>query len=183
VLVNADILCRCVVAVSKTRSTSSCVDLEFLDVYSGACAADRAQPLDNRVPAIPARAGARRKACAVMRRYGAVLVEHEPELTAPGRLAIGPRDLFRTPFLGLTTAILLLALGIGSTQYGFQSRRSRPANLGPGIAGRDRTWLGGAALSRHHAVFLDQEPRPITCRHWRPSPVAPPLVRREPPRC
>ncbi len=45
----------------------------------------------------------------------------------PRQHASSSRDLFGRPFLGLTGAIMLLALGIGATQYGFQ--QWIPANL------------------------------------------------------
>jgi len=67
------------------------------------------------------------EARAVIGRYGAVLVETEPEVTVERELAAGSRDLFSRPFLGLTAAIVLLALSIGSIQYGFQAWM--PSNL------------------------------------------------------
>jgi MFS transporter, putative metabolite:H+ symporter len=66
------------------------------------------------------------EARAVMRRYGAVLAAQKPEATVDRGLA-GSRDLFSRPFLGLTGAIVLLALSIGATQYGFQ--QWMPSNL------------------------------------------------------
>lgn len=67
------------------------------------------------------------EARAVMRRYGAVLVDSAPEVTVNQQLATGFRDLFKRPFVGLTTAIVLLALSIGASQYGFQ--QWMPSNL------------------------------------------------------
>lgn len=63
----------------------------------------------------------------VMLRYGAVLVDEPPEVTTKHAPAAGARDLFRKPLLGLTAAIVLLALSIGATQYGFQ--QWMPSNL------------------------------------------------------
>lgn len=45
----------------------------------------------------------------------------------PRQRASSSRDLFGRPFLGLTGAIMLLALSIGATQYGFQ--QWMPSNL------------------------------------------------------
>lgn len=63
----------------------------------------------------------------VMRRYGAVLVDEEPDAATHQELATGSGDLFKRPFLGLTAAIVLLALSIGASQYGFQ--QWMPSNL------------------------------------------------------
>lgn len=61
------------------------------------------------------------EARAVMRRYGAVIVERRPEPAARQTASAGAfRALFSKPFIGLTGALVLLALGIGATQYGFQ---------------------------------------------------------------
>ena len=59
------------------------------------------------------------EAGAVMRRYGATLVEEESEL-AEQDLAATSRQLFSGPFIGLSAAIVLLALSIGTSQYGLQ---------------------------------------------------------------
>lgn len=67
------------------------------------------------------------EARAVMRRYGAVLVDSVPEVTANQNLATSCKDLFKRPFFGLTGAIVLLALSIGISQYGFQ--QWMPSNL------------------------------------------------------
>jgi MFS transporter, putative metabolite:H+ symporter len=67
------------------------------------------------------------EARAVMSRYGAVLADSEPEIAAQRKPASGSRDLFKRPFIGLTAAIVLLALGIGACQYGFQ--QWMPSNL------------------------------------------------------
>jgi MFS transporter, putative metabolite:H+ symporter len=64
---------------------------------------------------------------AVMRRYGAILVDAVPEVATRQELTTRFRDLFSRTFLGLTAAITLLALSIGATQYGFQ--QWMPANL------------------------------------------------------
>jgi putative MFS transporter len=71
--------------------------------------------------------GRDQEARAVMRRYGAILVETESELTVQQDLTDGSRQLFRRPFIGLSAAIVLLALSIGTTQYGFQ--QWMPSNL------------------------------------------------------
>jgi putative MFS transporter len=67
------------------------------------------------------------EARAVMRRYGAVLVDPVPEVATPRERAIVWRDMFSRTFLGLTVAIVLLGLSIGATQYGFQ--QWMPSNL------------------------------------------------------
>lgn len=68
------------------------------------------------------------EAQAVMSRYGAVLSEREPEPVTRQDLASGDsRTLFSRPFIGLTSAIVLIALSIGATQYGFQ--QWMPSNL------------------------------------------------------
>jgi putative MFS transporter len=67
------------------------------------------------------------EARAVMRRYGAVIVDSGQEVTAHQKLATETRDLIKKPFLGLTAAIVLLALSIGASQYGFQ--QWMPSNL------------------------------------------------------
>ena len=67
------------------------------------------------------------EARAVMRRYGATIVEKESELTVERDLTGGSRLLFSGRFLGLSAAVVLLALSIGTTQYGFQ--QWMPSNL------------------------------------------------------
>ena len=67
------------------------------------------------------------EARAVMRRYGAVLVDEVPEVATRQELVSSSRDLFSSTFLGLTAAIVLLGLSIGATQYGFQ--QWMPSNL------------------------------------------------------
>jgi putative MFS transporter len=67
------------------------------------------------------------EARAVMRRYGAVVVDSPPEVSLQQKASHGSRDLFRRPLLGLTGAIVLLGLSIGATQYGFQ--QWMPSNL------------------------------------------------------
>jgi len=71
--------------------------------------------------------GRNEEARAVMRRYGAVLVDEVPEIATPRELARSFRDLFSRTYLGLTAAIVLLGLSIGATQYGFQ--QWMPSNL------------------------------------------------------
>jgi MFS transporter, putative metabolite:H+ symporter len=67
------------------------------------------------------------EARAVLRKYGATVVETESELTVEQDLAPGMRLLFSRAFLGLSAAVVLLALSIGTTQYGFQ--QWMPSNL------------------------------------------------------
>lgn len=68
------------------------------------------------------------EARAVMRKYGAAVVEtHTSELTVEQSLHRGSRLVFSKPFLGLTAVVVLLALSIGTTQYGFQ--QWMPSNL------------------------------------------------------
>lgn len=67
------------------------------------------------------------EARAVMRRYGAAVVETESELIVEQDLTRGSRQLFSGPFIGLSAAVVLLALSIGMTQYGFQ--QWMPSNL------------------------------------------------------
>lgn len=71
--------------------------------------------------------GRDQEARAVMRCYGAVLVDAAPEIVTQQKLATGSKQLIKRPFLGLTTAIVLLALSIGASQYGFQ--QWMPSNL------------------------------------------------------
>jgi putative MFS transporter len=74
------------------------------------------------------RYGRDEEAAAVMRRYGAaVLAEQKSELAVEKDLTSGLRQLFKPPFVGLSLAVVLLALGIGMTQYGFQ--QWMPSNL------------------------------------------------------
>ena len=68
------------------------------------------------------------EARAIMRRYGATLVDDSgPPAVVDQELTDGSGTLFSRPFLGLTGAIVLLALSIGATQYGFQ--QWMPSNL------------------------------------------------------
>ncbi|GAB3433167.1 MFS transporter [Flindersiella endophytica] len=71
--------------------------------------------------------GRDQEARAVMRRYGAAIVEKESELQVEQGLTRGFRQLLTGRFLGLSAAIVLLALSIGMTQYGFQ--QWMPSNL------------------------------------------------------
>ncbi|MEV0351459.1 MFS transporter [Nonomuraea sp. NPDC050680] len=63
----------------------------------------------------------------VMRKYGATIVETPSELAIEEDLGRGSRLAFSKPFLGLTVVVVLLALSIGTTQYGFQ--QWMPSNL------------------------------------------------------
>ena len=68
------------------------------------------------------------EARAVMRRYGAVVVEAETsELDAAERIHGHYGQLFAKPFTGLTGVLVALALGIGIVQYGFH--QWIPSNL------------------------------------------------------
>ncbi|MES9535760.1 MFS transporter [Actinomadura sp. NPDC000600] len=67
------------------------------------------------------------EARAVMRRYGAVPVERPEEVSVGTEQHRGFGDLFARPFFGLTAGVLLLALSVGGTQYGFQ--QWMPSNL------------------------------------------------------
>lgn len=68
------------------------------------------------------------EARAIMERYGAAIIEHdEPVTHAEGELSGNFWQIFKAPFLGLSAAIVLLALSVGMTQYGFQ--QWMPSNL------------------------------------------------------
>jgi len=70
------------------------------------------------------------EARAVMERYGAAVVEDdEPEVgdAVEGVISGHYGQLFRRPFTGLTAVLVMLALGIGAVQYGFQ--QWIPSNL------------------------------------------------------
>jgi putative MFS transporter len=68
------------------------------------------------------------EARAVMKRYGAVIVEvPESELEAEEHVHGHYGQLFKSPFTGLTMVLVMLALGIGIVQYGFQ--QWIPSNL------------------------------------------------------
>ncbi|MEU7829526.1 MFS transporter [Nonomuraea sp. NPDC049129] len=67
------------------------------------------------------------EAQSVMRKYGATIVETPSELAVEQDLGRGSRLAFSKPFLGLTVVVVLLALSIGTTQYGFQ--QWMPSNL------------------------------------------------------
>jgi putative MFS transporter len=68
------------------------------------------------------------EARAVMRRYGAVAVEAgASELQVEEHVHGHFGQLFRSPFTGLTMVLVMLALGIGMVQYGFQ--QWIPSNL------------------------------------------------------
>ena len=57
---------------------------------------------------------------AIMRRYGAVVEDTEPELVRRTPASGGYRDVFRRPFAGTTAAIAILAISAGLLTYGFQ---------------------------------------------------------------
>ena len=68
------------------------------------------------------------EARAIMKRYGAVVVEaDESERDVEERVHGQFGQLFRSPFLGLTAVLVALGLGIGMVQYGFQ--QWIPSNL------------------------------------------------------
>ncbi|MGP4101352.1 MFS transporter [Nonomuraea sp. KM90] len=67
------------------------------------------------------------EARAVMRKYGATIVETQSELAVERDLDRGTRLAFSKPFLGLTAVVVLLGLSIGTTQFGFQ--QWMPSNL------------------------------------------------------
>ncbi|MRH88370.1 MFS transporter [Nocardia sp. SYP-A9097] len=67
------------------------------------------------------------EAHAVMRRYGAHIVETESEPAVEQDPHGGSTRLFTRAFLGLSAAVVLLAVSIGTTQYGFQ--QWMPSNL------------------------------------------------------
>jgi putative MFS transporter len=68
------------------------------------------------------------EARAVMQRYGATIIEDaESELAVEKGLSSKFGQVLAPPFLGLSTAVVLLALSIGMIQYGFQ--QWMPSNL------------------------------------------------------
>jgi putative MFS transporter len=72
--------------------------------------------------------GREEEARAVMERYGAVVVEDkESDLAVEKNLSAKWSQLFSREFLALSSVIVLLALSIGATQYGFQ--QWMPSNL------------------------------------------------------
>jgi len=72
--------------------------------------------------------GREAEARAVMHRYGAIVVEaEESELDVEEHVHGHYGQLFLRPFTGLTAVLVLLALGIGIVQYGFQ--QWIPSNL------------------------------------------------------
>jgi len=72
--------------------------------------------------------GRDREAQAVMERYGARVVEvEESALAVEARVDNRYGQLIRRPFAGLTAVLVLLAIGIGAVQYGFQ--QWIPSNL------------------------------------------------------
>ncbi len=65
--------------------------------------------------------GRDREARAVMHRYGATVIKSdESELDGEHRVHDRYGQLFRHPFTGLTAVLVMLALGIGIVQFGFQ---------------------------------------------------------------
>ena len=71
--------------------------------------------------------GRNQEARAIMRRYGATVTEGESELAVEKELVGGFRLLVSGPFIALSAAIVLLALSVGTTQYGFS--QWIPSNL------------------------------------------------------
>ncbi|HUR22976.1 MAG TPA: MFS transporter [Acidimicrobiales bacterium] len=68
------------------------------------------------------------EARAVLRRYGAEVVEAPAEVAPEAEITHGHYgQLFKSPFTGLTLVLVSLALGIGMVQYGFQ--QWIPSNL------------------------------------------------------
>jgi putative MFS transporter len=67
------------------------------------------------------------EARAVMERYGAAIVEENSELEVEAHVTSRWSQLFANPFLGLSFVVLLLGIGIGMVQYGFQ--QWIPSNL------------------------------------------------------
>ncbi|WP_225732129.1 MULTISPECIES: MFS transporter [unclassified Nocardia] len=67
------------------------------------------------------------EAAAVLRRYGAEIIETDTRPDAEDTVRNSSWQLLRKPFLGLSVAVALLALGVGTTQYGFQ--QWMPSNL------------------------------------------------------
>ncbi|MGI8425636.1 MAG: MFS transporter [Actinomycetota bacterium] len=67
------------------------------------------------------------EARAIMEHYGAVVVEADSELEAERHLKARFSQLLQAPFLGLTSVVALLGLGIGMVQFGFQ--QWIPSNL------------------------------------------------------
>jgi MFS transporter, putative metabolite:H+ symporter len=68
------------------------------------------------------------EARAIMERYGAVVVKEEhSDLEVEKHVRSRWAQLFASPFLGLSVVVLLLGIGIGMVQYGFQ--QWIPSNL------------------------------------------------------
>lgn len=87
------------------------------------------------------------EARAVMRRYGAVIVEKESELAVERGMAGQWRQLFVGPFGRLTLAVVLLAISVGTTQYGFA--QWMPSNLQKlGLSA-----VGASSLLRNAAII------------------------------
>ncbi|MBF6331916.1 MFS transporter [Nocardia transvalensis] len=91
--------------------------------------------------------GRTEEAAAVMRRYGAAIVESAPEPIVEKKVRNSSWQLARPPFLGLSAAVALLALSVGTTQYGFQ--QWMPSNLQRlGLSGVD-----ASAILRNAAII------------------------------
>jgi len=71
--------------------------------------------------------GREAEASAIMKRYGAVIVEVDEADNAEEHVHWRFGQLFHPPFTGLTAVLVMLALGIGMVQYGFQ--QWIPSNL------------------------------------------------------
>jgi len=71
--------------------------------------------------------GRDREARSIMQRYGAVVVEADSELNLEQHVKARFSQLVQAPFLGLTSVVVLLGLGIGMVQFGFQ--QWIPSNL------------------------------------------------------
>jgi putative MFS transporter len=67
------------------------------------------------------------EARAIMERYGATVVEEDSELEVERHVRSRYAQLLTGPFLGLSAVVLLLGLGIGVVQFGFQ--QWMPLNL------------------------------------------------------
>jgi MFS transporter, putative metabolite:H+ symporter len=67
------------------------------------------------------------EARAIMKRYGAAVIEEDSELEVEKHVKGRFRQLLSGPFLGLSIIVLLLGIGIGVVQFGFQ--QWIPSNL------------------------------------------------------
>ena len=64
--------------------------------------------------------GREEEARAVMARYGAVVVEEQSELAMENHIVPRYSQLFRRPFAGISSIIVLLGLAVGLVSFGFQ---------------------------------------------------------------